>query len=407
MATLAGSWSSSSSTTRMARSAGSRRALNWQCDLPPGSLFGELRHRSSVPFAAAEHPGLVPFPSEWAGDRSDPAEVTINQGPTSIQFGTPALGGANPDQFAIDEDDCSSATLQAGQECRVTVRFAPTTAGAKSAWLQIPDNTFGGSRRILLTGASAAPLPTPTSTPTLAPGVTRTATTDPGEIHIVAISASICLAFGGAVPADRFSLWRPGNQHRLADIISHGAPEAPPRGGPTVCNSGGLPPGCVPIGEAVLPATECPVNGYDPSNFRRRQANNPNTDVCRLLPSDFAPLANLTDPPQLHAEDPGTSAASGPFTGLYVLAFLPTDDPVEFRTSAGGFVQVEDSPGPFALHDSTYMCNGQFEDCDGDGQSFKYMIAVPLGGYGAALGSGAHHRQPGPEERIARLHRCR
>ena len=152
-----------------------------------------------------------------------------------------------------------------------------------------------------------------------------------------------------------------------------------------MCNSGGLPPGCVPIGE-LPPGTECPVNGYDPSNFLRRQANNPNTDVCRLLPSDFAPLANLTDPPQLHAEDPGTSAASGPFTGLYVLAFLPTDDPVEFRTSAGGFVQVEDSPGPFALHDSTYMCNGQFEDCDGDGQSFKYMIAVPLGGYGATPG---------------------
>ena len=223
-----------------------------QCDLPPGSLFGELRYRSSVPFAAAEHPRLVPFPSEWAGDTSDPAEVTIRStGPTSIQFGTPALGGANPDQFAIDEDDCSSATLQAGQECRVTVRFAPTTAGAKSAWLQIPDNTFGGSRRILLTGASAAPLPTPTSTPTLAPGVTPTATTDPGEIHIVAIAVSICLAFGGAVPADCFSLWRPGNQHRLADIISHGAPEAPPRGGPTVCNSGGLPPGCVPIGVAA------------------------------------------------------------------------------------------------------------------------------------------------------------
>ena len=130
------------------------------------------------------------------------------------------------------------------------------------------------------------------------------------------------------------------------------------------------------------------MNGYDPSNFLRCQANNPNTDVCRLLPSDFALLANLTDPPQLHAEDPGTSAASGPFTGLYVLAFLPTDDPVEFRMSAGGFVPVEDAPGPFALIDSTYVCNGQFEDCDGDGESLKHLIAVPFGGYGATPGPG-------------------
>lgn len=186
-----------------------------------------------------------------------------------------------------------------------------------------------------------------TDTPTPPLGATATATANPeDEIQVIAVSTSLCLAFSGPLPFSCFDLWRPGSQQRLAEFQSQNAPAAR---------------GCL---------------GADPA-----------TSECRLIPSDFAALTNLTTP-QLHADDPGTTCACGPFPGMYVLAFVPTDDPVELRTSAGRFVQVEDYGGPFPVNDSVYVCNGQFEDCDGDGQSLKHLVVVPLGGYGAAIGPG-------------------
>ncbi len=168
------------------------------------------------------------------------------------------------------------------------------------------------------------------------------------QIHVVMFSASICLAFGGAIPSDCFSLWRPGNQQTLAEIVTKDAQHTFKR--------------------------DC-VNG------------NPATEVCRLLPSDFESLRNLTGE-QLHQDDPGTNKSSGPFEGVYVLAFVPDDQPIEIRTSKGKFVQIDDSPGPFGGTDDSYVCDGQFDDCNDDGDMLKGMIAIPLGGYGAELGPG-------------------
>ena len=100
---------------------------------------------------------------------------------------------------------------------------------------------------------------------------------------------------------------------------------------------------------------------------------------------------------QLHAEDAAVSSSSrnGPFGGLFIMAFVPDDGPVEFRTDKGKFVQVDDSPGPFAGTDNVYICNGhvqllpgEFDDCNGDNLALKGLVVVPLGGYGAELGPG-------------------
>lgn len=168
------------------------------------------------------------------------------------------------------------------------------------------------------------------------------------QIHVIMFSSSVCLAFGGAVPADCFSFWRPGNQQTLAEIVTKDVQH----------------------------------------DFKRNcPGGNPGVEVCRLLPSDFENLRNLSGA-QLHSDDPGTFKAAGPFTGVYVLAFVPDDQAIEIRTSKGKFVQVNDSPGPFAATDDSYICNGQYDDCNDDGDMLKGMIAVPLGGYGAELGPG-------------------
>ncbi len=217
--------------------------------------------------------------------------------------------------------------------------------------------------------STATPTSTSTPTPNTTPGSIATDTPTPplgatatpagnpdDEIHVVAVSASLCLAFGGVLPVPCFDLWNSGSQHRLADILSHNAPET--RG--------------------------CPASQLGGTS------SNPTLDRCRLLPSDFATLSAL-GAPQLHADDPGVAKSSGPFSGLYVLAFVPTDEPVEFRTSAGQFVQVYAGPGPFAGVGPTYLCNAQyvsFDDCNNDGLSLKHLVVVPLGGYGAAVGPG-------------------
>jgi hypothetical protein len=107
-----------------------------------------------------------------------------------------------------------------------------------------------------------------------------------------------------------------------------------------------------------------------------------------LLPTDFTTLSSLA-PPVLHAEDAAnTDAGAGPFSGLYILAFVPTDESVSFRTTAGRFAQVTNSYSPFGAISDTYVCAAQFDDCNNDGSSLKHLVVVPLGGYSAALGPG-------------------
>lgn len=193
-------------------------------------------------------------------------------------------------------------------------------------------------------------------------GPSRTQAANPdAEIHVVLISNSVCLAFGGALPVPCFDLWRPGSQQRLADIVTKGLPEDVPR--------------------------NCPAKD-PPSAPGKLEGASPNTDVCRLLPSDFAALENLTAA-QLHSEDPAnTSSGLGPFQGLYVMAFLPDDSPVEFQTTKGKFIPTVDGPTLTGAPTQRFVCNGQFDDCNNDNKALKSVVVVPLGGYGADLGPG-------------------
>ncbi len=69
--------------------------------------------------------------------------VTVkNDGTANLTIGTVTLGGANPNQFRKRpaDDVCSGKTLAPAQSCTVGVRFRPTSAGAKSATLNISSN---------------------------------------------------------------------------------------------------------------------------------------------------------------------------------------------------------------------------------------------------------------------------
>ena len=60
-----------------------------------------------------------------------------NEGSTSLDLGVAVIVGANLDQFVLAGNTCTGVTLGAGEECRLRVRFAPDSKGAKAATLRI------------------------------------------------------------------------------------------------------------------------------------------------------------------------------------------------------------------------------------------------------------------------------
>ncbi len=68
--------------------------------------------------------------------------------------------GTNKADFTITTNTCG-ATLAKGATCSITVKFAPSTAGAESATLSVTDNTSAGSTTAALSGTGNAVTLTP------------------------------------------------------------------------------------------------------------------------------------------------------------------------------------------------------------------------------------------------------
>ncbi len=103
-------------------------------------------------------PSRLQFGEELVGDRSDPATLTFsNRGGDRIELGRVAMRG-EAGGFAISEDGCSRRILASGAECAIQVVFAPTTEGAISRRLELPQaGDTGLSWGADLAGAAVAP----------------------------------------------------------------------------------------------------------------------------------------------------------------------------------------------------------------------------------------------------------
>ncbi|HEY7256178.1 MAG TPA: choice-of-anchor D domain-containing protein [Solirubrobacterales bacterium] len=118
--------------------------------------------------AAADPPGLLIAPSPFDFGTVQPGSksaeqvfVVKNEGSEPAAIETVALSGADAGQFEISAgaDTCSSMDLPAGGEagCNVGVVFAPTSAGPKSATLQVPTNAAEPPATVALSGIGASP----------------------------------------------------------------------------------------------------------------------------------------------------------------------------------------------------------------------------------------------------------
>ena len=119
-------------------------------------------------------PASVTFAETTVGESSAGQVVTVTNTGTAdlvVDAGGVILTGPDASQFSVSADACSGWTVPPSQTCTVTVGFAPTGAGAKSAVLSFTDNA-PGSGTVELTGTAVAPSPTPTATSSAAPGST-------------------------------------------------------------------------------------------------------------------------------------------------------------------------------------------------------------------------------------------
>lgn len=74
-----------------------------------------------------------------------------NTGTASLTINSINLGGANPNQFAIQSRTCTN-TLAAGSSCNINVVFSPTNRATYNATLQVNDNAPGSPQTATLTG---------------------------------------------------------------------------------------------------------------------------------------------------------------------------------------------------------------------------------------------------------------
>jgi subtilase family serine protease len=104
------------------------------------------------------------FSSVNTGSTSAAQTVTLtNTGTGSLSITSIGLTGTNPGDYS-DTYTCGSS-LAAGANCSISVKFAPTATGTRSATVSIVDNASGSPHSISLIGTGTQPAPpTPAGT---------------------------------------------------------------------------------------------------------------------------------------------------------------------------------------------------------------------------------------------------
>ena len=113
----------------------------------------------SVP-APAVSPATPPgFPSTQVDTLSAPQTLTLtNEGRQALSLTGLSFGGTDPGDFIVSANTCLAA-IDPGLSCQVTVAFAPTASGPRSATLLVAGNDYAnGPLAVALHGAGVAPV---------------------------------------------------------------------------------------------------------------------------------------------------------------------------------------------------------------------------------------------------------
>src|SRR5229473_1576921 len=146
--------------------SGTRVATLNIADNAPGnphtvSLVGPATGGAAVSLS----PANIPFGNQKVGTSSATTDLTItNNGSAQLNITSITLTGTDPTQFTLGAPTSGAAcplgasNLAASASCKVGVKFAPTTTGAKSANVSVADNATGSPQTVPLTGTGAVPV---------------------------------------------------------------------------------------------------------------------------------------------------------------------------------------------------------------------------------------------------------
>jgi hypothetical protein len=132
----------------------------------PGAVFpaesapSNIAQAIAAPFAVFA-PASLAFGNQVVGSNSTAQTVTLsNTGLASLIYTGITFTGTDLTQFNRSGGTCvvTGGTLAAGASCTVSVRFLPTTVGAKTAALSLASNNAVNPLTVALTGTGAAPI---------------------------------------------------------------------------------------------------------------------------------------------------------------------------------------------------------------------------------------------------------
>ncbi|MEK7752986.1 MAG: SBBP repeat-containing protein, partial [Acidobacteriota bacterium] len=106
------------------------------------------------------NPASLSFGNQNVGTTSASKTVTLtNSGTAPLVITTVTLTGAKPGDFNKTGDTCAGATIAAGNTCTMTVTFAPTALGSRSAALSVTDNAPDSPQSVPLSGTGTDTTP--------------------------------------------------------------------------------------------------------------------------------------------------------------------------------------------------------------------------------------------------------
>jgi len=98
------------------------------------------------------------FSAQVVGTTSTAQTETItNTGTADLSISTVAISGTNAGDFSKSADTCTGATVAPTHTCAVSITFAPSAAGGRSASLNFTDNAGGNPQVVNLSGTGTAP----------------------------------------------------------------------------------------------------------------------------------------------------------------------------------------------------------------------------------------------------------
>jgi hypothetical protein len=98
-------------------------------------------------------PDRLGFGDQVVRRTSTAKRITVsNSGGQSLYIASVVISGDNPNSFAIANDTCSGATVDANKACIVDVTFTPTGTGERNARVKLSDNAADSPQRLRLKG---------------------------------------------------------------------------------------------------------------------------------------------------------------------------------------------------------------------------------------------------------------